>query len=187
MLNIPPPQQVRQIDANLTYVKSFHPASAGVYLVRTGNEHFILKVADKRKRQLEPDYFRQFRLKHLSVEEKVLNELAKVEGITHLVRAYDSQNYVALLKEFYEGFPVNLLTSLADYCALKEKIKEIHSHKIAGIDVRRSNLIKNPDQYNQPPVIVDLGTGIFMKDVPLKEFTKRKKEDLARLDSIFSP
>jgi tRNA A-37 threonylcarbamoyl transferase component Bud32 len=185
MFDIPSRELVRQIDANLKFVNSFTPASTQVFLVNRTDGYYVLKLADKRKHPLEPHYRKQSRLKHLSQEERILRELAAVEGITHLIRKYDSPTHVALLKEFCEGRPTYKSTSLTDYRALKQKIMEIHSHGIAGLDIRHSNFIKDPYQDAQSPVMIDFGTGIFMKDVTLKEFAKCEEEDLAALAFMF--
>lgn len=181
-----PQQIVKGIDPRLTYIKKFQQ-TPHVFLVSNGNNYLVLKAASKGAYPLESPYLMQFRLDHISVEERILKELSEVDGITHLIRTCESKTHIALLKEFCEGRPIGRLdANYADYCTLWKKIREIHSHGIAGLDIRRSNFIKNYSQREQSPIIVDFGVGFFREDIGRKSFAKYKENDLDKLECLFN-
>lgn len=182
-------KQVEEINSNLEFIKYFSPASSRVCLVRNhaDNQRYILKLADKRKNPFVPENLYLSRIEHVIREEWVLGELPNLDGITHLVETYDSDNYVAILKEFQEGLPLNGGGSLYDYYVLRKTIEDIHAQGFVRIDVKQNNIIKpiKPSDAGHPPTIIDLGYCLFHTEINTTEFDKLEKEDLARLDSVF--
>ena len=186
---IPLCKQVEQINPDLEFIKYFSPASSKVCLVRdhAGVQHYILKLADKRKHPIVPESLHLSRIDNILREERVLKELSSLDGITHLVEAYHSDNHVAILKEFQEGLPLDESDSLYDYYVIRRTIENMHAQGLVRIDVKYDNIIKpvKPGDTKLPPKIVDLGSCIFYNEVSFREFDKFEKEDLAQLDFMF--
>jgi serine/threonine protein kinase len=184
---IPLHRLVKRIDPTLAFVKVFCGASTRVCLVESkqGSQKYILKIVDKRAHPFEPEYMRSGLINHILQEERILSALADSQGITHLIGSYNHESYVAILKEFQEGLPIDKAAGLSDYYALKKTIEAIHAYGIARLDLRYVNIIK-PNAQESPPTIIDLGQGVFSDDFSLKDFHKFERKDSASLDSMFS-
>jgi len=193
---LPLSEEIKQISPDLVFLRLFPNTSTKVCLVenRKDSQRYILKLADKRRNPFIPEGLYKSRLKHVQREERVLRELSDLEGITHLVEAYENDNYIAILKEFQKGIPLNGGGTLKDYYALKRIIGSIHARGIVRIDVRYNNIIKNPgpklyEEYESRRssiAIIDLGSCMFHYEVTLKEFDKLARKDLSDLELIFS-
>ncbi len=161
----------QRIDPNLRLLDILKYAGRQVYLVEHQGRKSVLKFAYSD----DPESFQ-----HVAQERKILEILADVQGITHLVRGYN--NYHAVLKEWKESSK-NRLWTRRDCISLHQTVEQIHQRGIAGLDLcQYGNLILpvNPE----PPILVDVGSGKLRKESVEEEFIQSKQKDIIDLESL---
>jgi len=124
---------------------------------------------------------------HLPNEKRVLERAKECEGITHLVKDYNSFNgYAALLKEYAEG---NLLSdsgkglSTKLQSQLENTIRHLHKSGIVYLDIGSDNIIISNDR--KKATIIDLGLACLKRDESSYFFEIDKAGDLLDLEELF--
>ena len=148
-----------------------------VYRVKREGKNYILKVARENS----------FSRSQLAYERKILPLLKLVKGVTHLVKDYYG-SLDAILKEYFEGLDVNAYATYGktlDVRAemqMQETVREIHSRKIANLDLKFENFIISLD--GTEARLIDLGTAKKYNWLSKRRFNCELEWDLKQLEGI---
>jgi serine/threonine protein kinase len=170
----------RQIDSELNFLERLIPSSTSVFKVEKRGEVRVLKfVNGSRSRYL---------IEHLGREVKSLRLAKEVEGITHLVHYYGDIGEFrnVLLKEYFEGNMCGIDARIININVkqrLEQTVLDLHSLRIARLDVKPENLIVSPNKEDARIADMSFAIRFFRSSQynPLSEFRERKKEDLRKL------
>jgi serine/threonine protein kinase len=175
---------VRAIDPSLNYVAKLEPSSTDVYKVELDGGVYVLKTNSL------DCYGWRWGIRHLTQEADVLQVASEVEGITHLVRKYErvGRRKISLLKEFYEGKTLRDFKAPIKDTKLQRKlegiVRDLHSIGVAQLDLdNHSNIVVSPDASDVR--IVDLGCGVFSRDIDHVQFQGFIDVDMKELELLF--
>ncbi len=167
------------IDSSLKYKRTLKPSSVLVYQVERADQFYVLKI--------QQDFWDR---NHLRNEKNILSHCGDIKGITHLIQWYKSPIgfLQALLKEYASGETLRERAFGKNYSdnrfqsSLEKTIRELHYRRIAGLDLRSSNVVISADQTES--WIVDLGTAKVHSKKWERSFRKRVEKDLTDMDSM---
>ena len=186
---------IETIDSSLELIKIFR-GSTLVCKVKKGDSYYILKVANYQKSintlSQEDNSISDFKWKinHLEREKRLLNLASGVEGITHLVQEYSYSRgmyRVPILKEFYDGEDLRILNKkIGDSITqrkLEKTIRELHKLKIAGLDIKPSNIVLSPKD-DKGVCIIDFVDSYLEETLSPSRLRYLKSKDLHDLERL---
>ncbi len=174
---------IRKIDPTLELKKKFQHGSSLVYHVASGDQEYVLKVAEK------IDYLDNFMF--LNKEIEALEDLHDFDGVTHLIEKYpgvvhEGGEYHSILKEYFPGKESTFdggfaLTSLRD--DLKGIIQGLHERGYAGLDINHEEIIISPEADSLK--IIDMDQYVHREDRGKLGFFAAKKVDWFLYSTLF--
>lgn len=134
---------------------------------------------------------RQWQEEHLANEERLLKVAQGIEGITHLVRSYRTENQHALLKEYFDGEDLSWEKVKEIYLQKRivQIVNDLHYVGIAGLDLFQTtskgsrNIVVAFDRKDAR--VIELGSAILKNDVGELKFEQKRKIDLEDLEYNF--
>ncbi|MBU0665929.1 MAG: serine/threonine-protein kinase [Nanoarchaeota archaeon] len=166
-------------DSNLEILKKYDYGVSAVFKVERKNNLYILKVGE-----LDQN-IQKYGIEN---ETRILLKAKDVQGITKLVEQYEiKQNHIAILKEYAPGktvedFPYKIGSPrLTDQ--IIETIRELHGLGIAGLDIRKLNIVVSPDF--SKATMIDIGFARIRERFDKGRFALDKHVDLMGLKDIF--
>ena len=169
-------EMVRRIDPDLTFLADLHPAASTcrTLLVDQHGNKRSLKIRQISHNMWDDTYFNLELYALMRVEERHL------EGVTHLVAHYRTDEYEALLKTFVEGTPCNNLESdslLHDPAFINKLDKlylKLHLAGIAKINFLPRKVVMD-DQGEL--ILVDLSSCVVNTEYGVGRFVQEMRDD----------
>lgn len=168
-------------------IKKFLPSATCVYPVSSKGKSCILKLSHKEHR---------YGFEHIKQEAKTLRYLKGFSGVPLLMEEYDLDSYVAILKEFKEGYFIfregndinpeegglsyHEIDGLVD--SFKDTISSFHNMGVVRLDVSGTNLIY--DERDDLLTLVDLGTARFRSEMDEGEYEHHLQQDYEDLREL---
>lgn len=178
---------VSKIDSELEFVQDLGkavPCSTSVYQVfsnqfSANKSSYVLKIASFDDKKMT---------NHILNEEKILIKASEIDGISHLIKKYENNGYIALLKEYFDGYNLKSskkkLNSIPLQQSLQKTLFQLNNLGVVGIDLFSQNIVVAYD--NSYVKIVDLGDAYFSKYLTKNELKEKLDEDKLLLKRLFS-
>jgi len=177
---------IDNIDRNLVFrnVLSLYAENGTlkpIYEVELNGESYVLKIA---RQDIDESK------KHFLEEVSALQNVSGIEGVTQLVRIYETFQledgvYRAILKEFFSGNPLTRDSKIGASleAQLRSTVEQLHKKMLVHLDLFPENIVVSPDKTRLK--IVDLGKCFLFYRVN-KRFQRMMNRDMNNLEILLN-